>query len=407
MQLKELRARKILNSRGEETIEVSAELKQGKVIAAAPSGKSRGKYEVEQYSEKGIDISVSFVNFIGEALKNEKFSFQTFDDLERFEDLLRKYDNSPTWSIAGGNAVFAMEAAILKAMALSEGKELWQFLNEKPKILPLPLGNCIGGGEHIRQEKKLDFQELLLLPQAKHFYDAYFLNLQAYKIAKQALFQKDMGWKGQLTSENAFASTLPVEKILEILNDISEKIKSRYNIELRTGTDIAASSLWNGKTFSYKNPKMERSKEKQLEFISGLIKDYGLYYVEDPFDQEDFDYFAKLLKKNPKALICGDDLICTKQDRLEKAIKHNSINAVIIKPNQNGSLVHTKHVVDLAKKKGITPVISHRSGETMDSTISDLAVAWQIPIIKTGILGKERFAKLNRLLRIERAIAKK
>jgi enolase len=419
MQIKDLRARKILNSRGEETIEVSVETGKGKVLAAAPSGKSRGKYEAEPFStaspsystkeghEKGIDTSVSLINFIGQSLIREKTSFQTFEDLEKIEEIFRKFDNTKNWALAGGNAVFATESAILKAIALSEGKQLWSFLNENPKFLPMPLGNCIGGGEHVKQEKKADFQEFLLLPESKHFFDAYFINLQAYKEAKKILFQNDMGWKGKLTDENAIASTLSAEKILAILRNISLKIKTKFNTNLHLGLDVAASTLWDGKSFQYKNPEASRGKDKQLEYVSSLIKDFELYYVEDPFNQEDFDLFSKLRKQNPKSLITGDDLICTQPDRLQRAIKENSVSAVIIKPNQNGSLLETKKVVDMAKKNSIIPVISHRSGETMDSTISDLAVGWQIPIIKTGILGKERFAKLHRLLKIEREMNRK
>jgi enolase len=413
MQIKELRARKILNSRGEETIEVSVETGKGKSIAASPSGKSRGAYEAEPFStktnghERGVDLSISLVNFIGQSLVRERTSFQTFEDLEKVEEVFRKFDNTTNWALAGGNAVFATESAILKAMALSENKQPWQFLNESPKFLPMPLGNCIGGGEHVRQEKKADFQEFLLLPAAKHFVDAYFINLQAYKETKKVLFQNDLGWKGKLTDESAFASTLSAEKILAILRNISIKVKSKFNIDLHLGLDIAASTLWDGKSFKYKNPEIKRSKPEQLDYISGLINDFGLYYIEDPFNQEDFNYFSKLKKQNPKSLITGDDLICTQVDRMQRAIKEDSINGVIIKPNQNGSLLETKKVVDLAKKNGIIPIISHRSGETMDSTISDLAVGWQIPIIKTGILGKERFAKLHRLLRIERDFSKR
>jgi len=407
MQLKDLIARKILNSRGEEAIEVIAETRKGKAFSAAPSGKSRGKYEAEQYSEKGINASCIFINFLGKILTQQKTSFEKFEDLEKFEDIARKYDRTEEWKIIGGNAIFAAEAAILKAMALDEGKELWQFLNPKPKMLPLPLGNCVGGGEHIKSEKKADFQEFLLIPQAAHFLDAYFINLQAYKEAKKLFFYNDLGWKGHLTSESAIASTLETEKIFQLLNQLRENIKSRFNVNMQLGTDIAASTFYKNNKYSCKNPPAERSKEEQLKYISSLIKENNLFYIEDPFDEEDFDSFSDLLKENKKSLICGDDLICTKQDRLEKAIKQNSINAVIIKPNQNGSLLHTKRVVDLAKQKGITPIISHRSGETMDTTISDLAVGWQIPLIKTGILGKERLAKLHRLIKIERQLSRK
>ena len=141
----------------------------------------------------------------------------------------------------------------------------------------------------------------------------------------------------------------------------------------------------------------------QSEFILNLAKKYNLFYIEDPLHEDDFENFSKLTKK-AKSLVVGDDLTATQPDRLNKAIEKKSVNAVIVKPNQNGSLLDTKRFVDLANKNSITPIISHRSGETADSTIADLAVAWNIPFIKTGILGRERFAKLNKLIKIEREI---
>jgi len=166
---------------------------------------------------------------------------------------------------------------------------------------------------------------------------------------------------------------------------------------------MAASTFFDGKEYIYKNLPQRLNPEKQLSYVSNLIKAHNLFYVEDPFHEDDFEGFAKLIRKmKSNCLIVGDDLTATNLERLKKAVEMKSINAVIIKPNQNGSLLRTKEVIDFAKANNIIPIISHRSGETSDSMIADLAVAWEIPFIKTGILGKERMAKLNRLMHIER-----
>ena len=405
MQLKELKARKIANSRGEETIEVIAETKNGKVFASSPSGRSRGKNEAEPFSFKGIDFSVSFANAIGKKLQFDKTVFNYFQDLEKVEKLIRSYDQSKNWNVVGGNTVFAIESAILKAMALDEKKELWEFLNPKAKSLPLPVGNCIGGGVHIKKDRKPDIQEFLVIPKTNHFYDSYFVSLQAYKEVKQELSKKDEIWRGELTDENAMAASLKTEEILDLLKEVSFRINEKMDVKLDLGMDVAASTLWNKDHYNYKNPKNSRDKETQVEYILALIKKYNLFYVEDPLHENDFEGFAEINEIAGKnCLIVGDDLICTQIDRLKEAIDKKSINAVIVKPNQNGSLLQTKELVDLAQKHKIIPIISHRSGETLDSTIADLAVSWKIKFIKTGILGKERFAKLNRLLKIERQI---
>jgi len=406
-----LKAEKILDSRGEPSIFVIVETKKGKTKASSPSGKSTGKYEASAFSSRGVDFSVSFINVIGKKLIADQTSFRSFEDLEKVEKLVRGYDKTKKWEVIGGNALFALEAAILKAMALDQGKELWEFLNPGAKSLPYPLGNCIGGGVHSAKEVHPDIQEFLLMPKARHFYDAYFLNLQSYKVAKHLVALKDRTWGGELTDEKAICPGLSTEEILDVLKEASDKVSSKYHTSPSIGMDIAASSLWKNGKYHYPYAKASLSTSQQLDYIKGLIEKYGLFYVEDPFHQEDFASFAELLKQvkasKSKALICGDDLIATQPERLEIAIRTKAINAVIIKPNQNGSLLGTKKVVDMAKDNKILPIISHRSGETADSTISDLAVAWEIPIIKAGILGKERFAKLHRLLKIEREMGLK
>jgi enolase len=414
----EITARKILDSRGQATIEVTVKSLGKKCEASAPSGKSRGKYEVEPFSSKGIEFSVSFLNALGRKIIDDKINLEKFDDLGKIEDIAFMLDKTKDLSFMGGNALFALESALLKCLAAVNGRELWQFLAEeegyslKNLKMPKPLGNCIGGGMHVSaslQKKKADYQEFLILPGAMHFFDSYFINLQAYKKAKAILAKKDSLWKGTLTDENALASTLENEQILELLKEVSAGIKGQFGIELELGIDMAASSMCQV-DYIYKNPPKKLSKERQIEYILDLVRKFNLSYIEDPLKEEDFEGFSRLLKDarklNPLILICGDDLTATHAERLDRAIKEKSVNAVIVKPNQCGSLLKTKEFFDKAKKAGIVPVISHRSGETSDNTIAHLAVGWQAPIIKTGILGKERFAKLHELMRIEREIAK-
>ena len=411
MIIKDVQARVIKNSRREDTIEVSVFSDRGKFSASAPSGRSKGKYEARDFSVNGMDFSIKFVAAIGRKIASELLQFNDFEDLEKVEKLIRKIDKTPTWSLIGANALYALEAALLKAIAASSGIELWQMFCEKPKFFPMPLGNAVGGGMHARQETKTDFQEFLFLPKTKNFFDAYFLNLQAYKIAKELLTAKDKRYENKLTDENAFAATLSDIDALKLMREARQILQDKFNIEMQIGIDAAASSFFKNDFYYYENPEKKVSKDEQIALVVDMIKEYGLNYIEDPFHEEDFAGFSVLMKKinshNMKCLLAGDDLTATQFKRVEKAVKEKCINALIVKPNQNGSLLETKRIVDYAKENNITPIISHRSGETMDNTIAHLAVGWQCPIIKTGILGKERFAKLHEILRIEREAAGK
>ena len=406
MILTEVKAVKILNSRKEATIEVIASSGKLKTRASAPSGKSRGKNEAEPFSGKGIDFSISFINMLGQKLVSDKISFEKFEDLEKIETIARQFDKTKKWSTVGGNAIYAIEAAVLKLMAACNKQELWKFLNPQAKMLPMPVGNCIGGGLHVQQEKKADIQEFLFIPETSRFIDAYSANLHAYNEVKKLLMEKK-GWKGKLTDENAFAATIETEEILEIMNKAARIVEGKMKIRMRIGIDMAAGTLWDGKNYAYKNPKKRLSETEQEDYVFHLIEKYSLFYVEDPA-KENFTEFSELMRKKRKdVLIVSDDLTATHLELAQKAVKEQAASAFIIKPNQCGSLIEAKKVLDLAKKHGIKTIISHRSGETSDDIIADLAVAWNADFIKTGILGKERFAKLHRLLKIEREMSRK
>jgi enolase len=385
MILKEVRAKAILDSRNEKTIELIIKTKKGKFKTSAPSGKSTGRYEAKPYY-KSLEHDIDFINRI----PKEKLVIEKFDDLKKVE----KFINGKI----GANTLFSLESSLLKAAAKENKKELWNFLNPNAKKIPKAIGNAIGGGVHTKdkENKKPDFQEFLFIADGISFKECVKLNELAYKIAKKELDAN------KRNDEGAWRTTKTDEEILELTEDVREIIKEKYNKKINIGLDIASSSFFNN-TYNYKNPFKKLNKKEQIDYIKILIKKSDLFYVEDPLEENDFNGFSEL-KKKTNCLIVGDDLTVTNPIRFKKAIKLKSINAIIVKPNQVGSLLKVKEIIDLAKKHNIKTIISHRSGETLDNTIADLGIAWNCDFIKTGIYGKVRKAKLKRLIKIEKKI---
>ncbi len=398
MIIKEIKAKVIKDSRKEDTIQVLVKTDIGNGIGSAPSGASKSKKEVVDFPKGGAKKSVEIVN---SKLNQEFINFEisSFEDLEKVESIIKKYDNTERLEIIGGNAVIALEFAILHA--LSKG-DIYRFLNPDTDKLPRPLGNCIGGGAHV--SNGTSFQEFLLLSlDSKSFSSAALANKNIHKALHNPL--KKYLVKEKFTDEGAWAPDLTEIEILDILKQVVDDYNKKIDFKVRIGLDIAADSLWDGEYYVYKDKKLDR--KQQIKYVKELIEKYNLIYVEDPLEENDFSGFAELTKtvKN-KCIICGDDLIATNVKNLEKAIKKKAINGVIVKPNQIGSLIKTKKIIEIAKKEKIYPVISHRSGETTDSTISHLAVAFNVPVIKCGINGKERESKINELKKIESEIKK-
>ena len=374
MLIKDLKARVIKNSRNENAIEV---IVNKKYVASAPSGASTGMYEVKAFT-KDVRFAVNYLNKY-----SVHYDFEEFKDLEVLDHLK---------SIIGGNPTIAVQYAVLKAMSKNK---VYSFLNPKAKKLPVPLGNCIGGGAHTKI-KASDIQEFLLVPEAKTFSQRANINRNVYEMIGKLSKAKSK------TDEGAFILNQKNEDIFEFLTDLVYEFREHTGYKVNFGIDLAASQFFKKGKYHYKNSKQKvLSREKQINLVNDWIKEYNLGFVEDGLEENDFSGFAKL---NKKTLICGDDLITTNLDRLKKAIKLKSVNSMIIKPNQIGSLIETKKVVDYAHKHGIKTVISHRSGETMDFMIAHLAVAWNMSYIKTGIFGKERECKLKELVNIEREI---
>nr|MBA4405023.1 enolase [Nanoarchaeum sp.] len=386
MIIKKVKAKKIRNSRGEETIKIEVKSDKGKGEASAPSGASKGKYEAKDYV-LSLDECIKFINNCKDF---KDLEINSFEDLNKIEAIVNK-DN------LGSNPTIALEYAVLKCLG-----PLWKVIDKTTRQISKPLGNVIGGGKHIKNESHCEFQEFLLFPfNSKTFGEAMNANRLAHELVKKKL--KTMKLKIEMTDEGAWAPNLKIEEILELLKDVCLEVQKETDIELKIGIDIAATSFFDGKNYVYRDKKL--SPEEQVEYISELIEKYKLHYVEDPLMEEDFKGFAKLNKKfGSKCMITGDDLTVTNLERLKLALKSKSINAMIIKPNQNGSLINTKQVIEEANKNKLYLIISHRSGETNDSSISHLAIGFKIPIIKCGIFGEEREVKLKEIIKIENQI---
>ncbi len=390
MKIKEIDAKKIYDSRKEKTISILIKTDIGNFSASSPNGKSRGKKEAKPY-KKNLDEDIKTIKKFGEYFSEE--IIEKFEDLRRVEDIVDGH--------IGANTLIALESAILKAMSKEQKKQIWEIINPelkktKNKIFPKLIGNCIGGGKHFKNpdKKRPDFQEFLLIPNKGSVKENFEKNRKIKECLKSDLKQKDKNFKSEKNSEDAWITTLNEKEVLEILK--------RFNISL--GLDIAASSFYKRKKYQYQNPLLQRTGEEQLFYLSNLIKNYNLYYVEDPFEEEDFENFAKLLKKFSRTLITGDDLIVTNYKRLKKAIDKKSVNSIIVKPNQCGSLIEVKKVCGLAKEKKIKIVFSHRSGETNEKILADFAFGFQANFLKCGITGKEREIKIKRLIEIENSL---
>ncbi|MEM4704376.1 MAG: enolase C-terminal domain-like protein [Candidatus Bathyarchaeia archaeon] len=398
--IEDLVARKVFNNRGEETIEVDVITATGFGRVSAPAGKSRGKTEVTSYPSGGIDQALKKVNeVVAPELIGLNAAYQ-----EEVDETLHEIDGSKDFRVIGGNTAFAISLANAEAAATSNSALLFQYLGGQVACeLPYPLGNTISGGQHAHG-KSPDIQEFLVIPYgAETFTEAASANIKVHSIAGETLKKKDKLFGAGKSDEGAWVANVSDVEAMEIMAKACEEVGEELGIECRLGVDIAASSLWNGKgkAYVYERERKKRNAGEQLDFILNLIKKYHLAYVEDPFHEEDFESFAELTKKATNCMICGDDLFTTNSERLGRGIKTKAANTIIIKVNQVGTLTDALETVDLAKRCGYIPVISHRSGDTCDWHIAHLAVAFKCPLIKTGIVEGTRIAKINELIRIE------
>lgn len=401
--IEEIMARKIFNSRGGETLEVDVMTVAGFGRASAPAGASRGRAEATPYPKGGVDQAIRKVE---EAIASELIGMSA-DEQETIDLLLHEIDGTKDFRNIGGNTACAVSLATAEAAASSYGIPLFQHLaGSLANNLPHPLGNVLGGGKHAGG-KAPDVQEFLVLPlKASTFSDAAKANIMVHQKICSILEKSDSTFTGGKGDEGGWAPNIKTEDALKIVVRACKEVSEELDLECRVGVDMAASTLWSSKEncYVYARDEVKRDSGEQLDFILYLIENYGLVYVEDPFHEEAFEGFAQLTKRVKNCLICGDDLFVTNRERLAHGVKAGAANAVIIKTNQVGTLTDAWETAGLAEKNQYTPIMSHRSGETTDAHLAHLTVAFHCPIIKTGVVGGERAAKINELIRIEEAL---
>ena len=401
--IEDVRARKIFDSRGSETLEVDVITFGGFGRAAAPAGKSVGTFEVVSYPERGVNQAVREVD---EVIAPELIGMNA-DKQETIDALLHEIDGTANFSNIGGNTVYAVSLAVAEAAASSRGIPLFQHLaGVTANELPHPLGNVLCGGKHAGR-KAPDIQEFLVLPvDMGSFAEAVEANIKVHLEVRKLIEKTDSTFAGGKGDEGGWAPNLDNEKALELVAKACETVSDETEVKIRPALDFASSSIWDAKKqrYVYLRDGIQRDQGQQIDYVTYLIRKYRLTYVEDPLHEEDYAGFAKLTKEVKNCLICGDDLFVTNKERLERGIKLGAGNAIIIKPNQVGTLTDAHAAVKLAKNAGYIPVLSHRSGETIDAHLSHVAIAFGCAIIKAGVVGGERMAKLNELIRIEEAL---
>ena len=399
--IEDVRVRKILDSRGNPTVEVDIITWNGFGRAAAPSGASTGSKEVVSFPEGGVSQVITEV----EDLISSELIGMAAEDIEDIDEILKEIDGTDNLSAIGGNTTVAVSMAAAKAAAMSYNLPLYNFLGGNfIKEMPYPLGNMMNGGAHAGPNAP-DIQEFLVVPVgANDITEAVFANVEVHKRLKELISKKDPSFTGGKGDEGGWIPNITNDQALEIQAQACEEVGDELGFIIKPGLDMASSEFWSeeeGK-YVYGQDGLKRDSGDQVDYVKELIDTYHMFYVEDPFDEKDFDGFAELTAKvGSKCRICGDDLFVTNAELLACGIEKKAANAIIIKPNQIGTLTDTYETVRLAKENGVMPVVSHRSGETCDETIAHLAIAFGAPMIKTGAIGGERIAKLNELIRIE------
>ena len=406
MRLEKIKARKVYNSRGEPTVEVDAWVSGCLGRAAAPAGKSKGGKEVMYYPEGGVDESIRLIN--GELA--EKLVGVDASDHRNVDEVLKKFDGTEDFRRLGGNAAFAVSLATAIAAANAQGKNLYEHLKIVDSFrLPYPLGNVIGGGAHAGRGAP-DWQEMLVSPVgAGSVEDAVGANFLVHARAGKLLDEFLGGFTLGRGDEGAYAPPVKTEDGLRILKQAADEISDELGFRIRIGVDVAASSLWDPgeNAYVYRTEGVKLSREDQMARVAEWVDRYELFYVEDPLDENDMDGFSELSKQlRGKTLICGDDLIVTNPRIMSEAAERKAVQAVIIKPNQVGLLTTAMETVRIAHRHGIVPVVSHRSGEPPEGHLAQLAVAWGGKLLKAGVVGGERVAKANELLRIGELIGR-
>ena len=404
----DITAREILDSRGNPTIETKVYTEKGNVgVFSVPSGASTGTREAlelrdndERFDGKGVLKAVNNVGLIKEKLVGLEVSEQ-----RKIDEVMIEFDGTPNKSKLGANAILSVSVACLKAAAMDNDLEVYEYLNKREKRLPYAMFNIINGGKH--SSNNLDIQEFMIVPKFKVFKDSLRAASEIFHQLKSLLIKQCLSVN--VGDEGGFAPDLKnnEEALSLIIKSINE---AGYipGVNIFIALDVAASSLYNKNNDTYKIDNNNLKREELLDYYVSLVKNYPIISIEDPFDEDDYEGFKLITEVLGKKIsIVGDDLFVTNKELLKKGIENNLCNAILIKLNQVGTFYETLETIVLAKQHNYTTIISHRSGETLDTFIADLAVSLNIPFIKTGSVTRgERVCKYNRLMEIEEELSK-
>jgi enolase 1/2/3 len=394
-----IEGRILYNSRGSKTIEVDIKSDNkflGRVCA--PSGASVGKYEAVSFPNGNPEESLRILKD-----NSQKFIGLESSDLKGIHDVLKELDGTTNYSVIGGALAFAVTIASMDSAAKASGEPLFRILSSESSFkFPFPLGNILGGGAHAGPGTP-DIQEILICATgSKTIENAIETNLSVHKELRRVLEKEDPNFTNGRGDEGGWAPKLENQKALEISTKACENLGFTLGKEVSLGVDFASSTQWNeekGK-YLYDRAGFENSTGEQIDFAADIIEKFKLIYAEDAVHEEAFEDMSELTKKFPNTLVTGDDLTVTNKNILKKAIEAKSCNAAILKVNQAGSLFDALEFADEATQNNIKLITSHRSGESTDSQISHIGLATKSKMLKVGIVGGERVAKLNELLRL-------
>ena len=408
--IKDVIAREILDSRGLPTVEAKVITESGGIgIFSVPSGASTGEREAlelrdndkERFHGKGVLKAVNNVNTI---IKETILGFEVSNQ-KSIDEALIKLDGTSNKSNLGANAILSVSVACLKAAANECGEELYNYLNKKDKKLPYGMFNVINGGMHA--DNNLDIQEFMLVPKFSSFSKIIQCTSEIFNSLKSILKEKKLSFS--VGDEGGFAPNLKSnEEALELLIEAIKKSGYIPGKDVFIALDVAASSFYNKEKDNYVLDSKDYSREELLNYYCTLLERYPIISIEDPFDENDYKGFKLITEKLGKKIsIVGDDLFVTNKELLNKGIKEGLCNAILIKPNQIGTFYETLETIVLAKKNKYVTIMSHRSGETTDTFISEAVVALNMPFIKSGSITRgERVCKYNKLLEIEENLKK-
>ncbi|MBR3490452.1 MAG: phosphopyruvate hydratase [Bacilli bacterium] len=404
----DIKAREILDSRGNPTIETEVFTEKVSAYASVPSGASTGSKEAlelrdgdnTRYLGKGVLKAIKNVNT---TIKDKLIGMDVLEQ-ELIDKTMIELDGTDNKSNLGANAILSVSLACLKCAAKENNKELYEYVGNNYSM-PYPMMNILNGGAHA--DNKLDFQEFMIIPNVSNINERIRQGAEVFHNLKKVL--KEKGYNTNVGDEGGFAPNLSSNKeALDYVIDAINKAGYKPGVDVFIALDVAASEFYNKESNTYRLEDKDLSRDDLLNYYGELINNYPIISIEDPFDENDYDGFKAITAKyGDKVQIVGDDLFVTNEKLLKIGIEEKLANAILIKFNQIGTVTESLNTIKLAKENGFKTIISHRSGETDDTFIADLSVGLDLKQIKTGSMSRvDRVAKYNRLMKINEYIEK-